>query len=167
MNLFITGATGFVGRFLCTRLLADGLHVRGTLLESESPSSLVVGVEPVIIQPLGPDTVWGDALAGVDTVIHLAARVHIMDDPAADPQTEFRRVNVEGTLKLAREAAKAGAKRFVFISSIKVNGEETATLPKKQFKMVQAWIEIHKEELLVDWELAVNGDDPFRIAPLQ
>jgi nucleoside-diphosphate-sugar epimerase len=76
---------------------------------------------------LGTDTVWEGALAGVDTVIHLAARVHIMDDTAADPLTQFRKVNVEGTARLAREAAKAGVRRLVFISSIKVNGEETGT----------------------------------------
>lgn len=126
MKIFVTGATGFVGHFLCGRLLKDGHAVRGTLLESESPSSLPEGVEPVMIEPLGPDTPWQQALAGVDTIIHLAARVHIMDDKAADPLTEFRKVNVEGTARLAREAAKAGVKRFVFISSIKVNGEESS-----------------------------------------
>lgn len=124
-KFLVTGATGFVGHFLCDRLLKDGHAVRGTLLESESPSSLAEGVEPVMIEPLGPDTPWQQALAGADTVIHLAARVHIMDDKAADPLTEFRKVNVDGTARLAREAAKAGVKRFVFISSIKVNGEET------------------------------------------
>jgi nucleoside-diphosphate-sugar epimerase len=127
-HVLITGATGFIGRFLCTRLLADGLDVRGTLLESEALSSLVEGVEPVIIQPLGPDTSWGDYVAGIDTIIHLAARVHIMDNPAADPLAEFRKVNVDGTSRLAGEAAKTGVKRFVFISSVKVNGEES-TIP--------------------------------------
>jgi len=123
--IFVTGATGFIGRYLCERLLSDGFRVRGTFLESESPLSLPDGVEPSTIQPLGPDTKWTGALAGVETVIHLAGRVHIMADNADDPLTEFRRVNVDGTAQLAREAAKAGVKRFVFISSIKVNGEET------------------------------------------
>jgi len=127
MNCLVTGATGFVGHFLCERLLADGQQVRGTLLESEVPASLVAGVEAVIVQPLGSDTAWGDALAGIETVIHLAARVHIMADPLTDPLAEFRRVNVEGTAKLAYAAANAGVKRFVFISSIKVNGEESST----------------------------------------
>lgn len=127
MQLLVTGASGFVGRFLCTRLLAEGCSVRGTLLGSETPASLVKGVEPVLIEPLGSDTPWSQALSGIDTIIHLAARVHIMNDPLADPLTEFRRVNAEGTMHLAREAAKAGVKRFVFISSIKVNGEESAT----------------------------------------
>lgn len=125
--VLVTGATGFVGRVLCTRLLADGIHVRGTLLESEALSSLVDGVEPAYILPLGFETDWRDALVGIEIVIHLAARVHIMDDAATDPLTEFRKVNVEGTAHLAREAAKAGIKRLVFVSSIKVNGEENVT----------------------------------------
>lgn len=127
MNRFlITGATGFIGRFLCSRLLAEGFSVRGTLLSSEQPSFLVNGVEPVVIDPLGSGTPWQHALAGVDTIIHLAARVHIMDDPESDPVTEFRKVNTEGTRRLACEAVRAGVKRLVFISSIKVNGEESS-----------------------------------------
>jgi nucleoside-diphosphate-sugar epimerase len=125
--VLVTGATGFVGHFLCNRLLAEDFSVCGTLLASESPSSLVDGVEPVTVELLGADTQWSHALAGVDTIIHLAARVHIMDDPSSDPLTEFRKVNVEGTARLAREAAKAAVKRFIFISSIKVNGEESET----------------------------------------
>jgi len=126
MMCLVTGATGFVGRSLCNRLSSNGWNVRGTLLASENPSSLICGIEPVLVEPLGCDTEWSHALAGVDTVIHLAARVHIMDDLSADPIADFRSVNVEGTIRLAREAAKAGVKRFVFISSIKVNGEESS-----------------------------------------
>lgn len=124
-TILVTGATGFVGRHLCNRLLAVGGIVRGTLLPSENATSLVLGVEPVVVEPLGPDTAWRHALVGIETVIHLAARVHIMDDPVADPLTAFRRANTEGTAQLAREAAEAGVKRLVFISSIKVNGEES------------------------------------------
>jgi len=122
--VLVTGATGFVGRFLCERLLAMGLHVRGTLIASESPSSLVAEVEPVVVEPLSMQTPWLHALTGVDTVIHLAARVHIMNDPSADPLVEFRTVNTAGSKQLASEACRAGVKRFVFVSSIKVNGEE-------------------------------------------
>jgi len=126
-TVLVTGATGFIGRFLCKRLTRDGLSVRGTLLASEGPSTLTgLGVEPVIVEPLSAATGWEHALAGVETVIHLAARVHIMDDPAADPLAEFRTVNVAGTTRLAREAARVGVRRLVFISSIKVNGEESA-----------------------------------------
>ena len=124
-TVLVTGATGFVGHVLCNRLITDGFSTRGTLLASEYPSALVSGVEPVSVEPLGVDTEWGHALEGVGTIIHLAARVHIMDDPAADPLIEFRKINVKGTAQLAREAVKAGVRRFVFISSIKVNGEES------------------------------------------
>ncbi len=122
---FVTGATGFVGRFLCERLMADGYLVRATLLPTENRTALLTGVEPAVVQSLGSDTDWSTALEGVDTVIHLAARVHIMDDHATDPLTAFRKVNVEGTVRLAVEAARCGVKRLLFVSSIKVNGEET------------------------------------------
>lgn len=127
VNILVIGTTGFIGRILCQRLLADSLQVRGTLLESESPLSIPDGVEPVVIEPLSSDTPWQHALSDIHSIIHLAARVHIMDDPSTDPLTEFRKVNVEGTARLAREAANAGVRRLVFISSIKVNGEESAT----------------------------------------
>ena len=127
MKMMITGATGFVGRVLTQRLLDDGYTVRGTLLPGESPDRLTPDVLPTVVASLGPDTPWQHALTGVDTVVHLAARVHIMDDPASDPLTEFRKVNTEGTARLAAEAARCGVKRLVFISSIKVNGEETDT----------------------------------------
>lgn len=74
---------------------------------------------------------WARGLNGVDTVVHLAARVHVMADKATDPLTEFRRVNVNGVLNLARQAAKAGIRRFIYLSSIKVNGEQT--LPGRFF----------------------------------
>lgn len=124
-NVLITGATGFVGRHLSSRLLVDGWNVSGTILENELPSRLVDGVKPAMISPLGPNTDWGDALAGIEIVVHLAARVHIMHDDVNDPLAEFRLVNVFGTKRLAYEAARCGVKRIVFISSVKVNGEES------------------------------------------
>jgi nucleoside-diphosphate-sugar epimerase len=125
-SVLVTGATGFVGRSLCSRLLDNGWQVRGTLLASEDTSALISGVEPIVVETLCLDTPWSHALSGIDTIIHLAARVHIMDDAATDPLFEFRKVNTEGTIQLAREAVKAGVKRMVFISTIKVNGEESA-----------------------------------------
>ena len=125
-SVLVTGATGFVGRVLCRRLLEEGFLVRGTLLAGEDPAALCDAVEPVRVGPLGEGTTWSHALGGVDTVIHLAARVHVMADSAADPLAEFRSVNVEGSARLAREAVRAGVRRLVFISSIKVNGEESA-----------------------------------------
>jgi len=125
-SMLVTGATGFVGRSLCSRLRDDGFFVRGTQRNLESHLSLLQGIEPVLIDPLGPNTSWGASLDGIDTIIHLAARVHIMNDPSKDPLSEFRYVNVEGTSKLARDAVKSGVKRFVYISSIKVNGEKSS-----------------------------------------
>lgn len=126
-RILITGATGFVGRMLTKRLLCTNDQIIGTLLESEQPADLETGVTPVRVSPLGADTDWQAALHEVNTIIHLAARVHIMNETSSDPLTEFRAVNVAGTERLAREAVKAGVKRLVFISSIKVNGEETST----------------------------------------
>lgn len=126
MTVLVTGATGFVGRSLCQHLVSLGHLVRGTLLAWESAKDLADGVVPVVVEPLQGDTEWGDALNGVDTVIHLAARVHVMSDPSTDPLVEFTRVNTDGTSRLAREAARAGLRRLVFVSSIKVNGEEAA-----------------------------------------
>lgn len=125
-RVLVTGATGFVGRALTARLVAAGASVWGTLLGWESPDSVSAGVEPVVIEPLDGDTPWSHALAGVEVVIHLAARVHIMAESAGDPLSEFRKVNTAGTRRLAREAAAAGVKRLVFVSSVKVNGEESS-----------------------------------------
>jgi nucleoside-diphosphate-sugar epimerase len=128
-RILVTGATGFVGSILCQRLLADSQQVRGTLLESESLLSLLEGVEPVVIDPLGPDTPWRHALSGIRTIIHLAARVHVMRETATDPLQEFRKVNLKGTERLARQAAQAGVKRFVFMSTIGVNGDNSGEKP--------------------------------------
>jgi nucleoside-diphosphate-sugar epimerase len=123
-SILLTGATGFVGRALAARLVADGWCVRpATRRRGQLADAAVVG-------NIDGHTDWRAALDGVETVIHLAARVHVMRDAARDPLAEFRRVNVEGTLNLARQAAQAGARRFVFMSTLKVNGEATpATAP--------------------------------------
>lgn len=126
-RILVTGATGFIGGFLCKHLLLEGHSLCGTILAHENPSSLVAGVHPEVIKPLGPETPWDEHLAGIETIIHLAGRVHIMHDQSINALDEFRKINVEGTLKLAHDAVKAGVNRFVFISSVKVNGEESAT----------------------------------------
>ncbi len=122
MNVLVTGPDGFVGTAVCAQLLADGLHARGAQWK---PAPLPNGCESVVVGDIDAQTDWSAALHGIDAVVHLAARVHIMDDMAEDPLAAFRKVNVAGTRRLAEEAAKAGVRRFVFISSIKVNGEET------------------------------------------
>ncbi len=125
-KVLVTGAGGFIGRALCVKILAAGCQVRGTIRSESDVSRLPGGVEAVSIVSIDSDTKWDDALAGIDTVVHLAARVHVMNDSSLDPITEYRKVNVEGTKCLAVAAANAGVKRFVYISSIKVNGEGKA-----------------------------------------
>jgi len=88
-------------------------------------TALPSGVEGAMIGDIGPETDWSDALSGIEAIVHLAARVHVMRESAADPLAAYREVNVEGTKCLAIAAANAGVKRFVYISSVKVNGERT------------------------------------------
>ncbi len=114
----ITGGTGFIGSALIARLQAEGLHplgtCRGTSLNQRCVSA----------PPLEADGDWSHLLTGIDTVVHTAARVHVMRDTSSNPLDAFRAVNVTGSLNLARQAASAGVRRLVFISSVKVNGEE-------------------------------------------
>lgn len=124
LKLLVTGATGFIGRRFCRVASEKGLVVRPALRRPEGMDSVAVG-------DINALTDWSPALEGVDTVVHLAARLHVMDEAAEDPLAEFRRVNVDGTKNLAGQAARGGVRRFVFLSSIKVNGE--ATLPGQAF----------------------------------
>jgi len=123
-RILVTGASGFVGGHLITSLAAQpSAAVRGvvrTKLEGDDSARIAVG-------EISGDTDWSEALEGQHAIVHTAARTHILDDKAADPLAEFRNVNVAGTLNLARQAAAAGVERFVFISSIKVNGELTTS----------------------------------------
>lgn len=121
-KLLVTGASGFVGRFLCTELLARGYFVRAAV---RSQLAITEG-ERVNVPDIAHDTDWTAALADIDTVIHLAARVHVMYDNAADPLHDFRKLNVAGTMHLARMAAASGVQRLIYVSSIKVNGERTS-----------------------------------------
>ena len=122
MKALVTGANGFLGKFLCTALRQTG-HVVFAAMRTVDVQKNVS--KQVVVGLINGDTDWSAGLNGVDAVIHLAARVHVMNDTASDPLTEFRKVNVDGTLNLAMQAAQAGVRRFIFISSIKVNGEAT------------------------------------------
>lgn len=119
----VTGASGFVGSHLMQEMKLRCLPVRGVT------RGTVPGL--VTVPSYGPEMDWSKCIEGVDTVVHLAARVHIMRETASDPLSLFREANVTATLNLARQAAKAGVRRFIFVSSIKVNGERTE--PGKPF----------------------------------
>jgi nucleoside-diphosphate-sugar epimerase len=125
-QLPVTGANGFIGRPFCITAIKRGWSVRGT---SRHPTdkALVFPEELVttVVQTLDGKTDWTSTLKDCNIVLHLAARVHVMAETSVDPLYEFRRINVQGTLNLARHAVVAGVKRFIFVSSIGVNGEET------------------------------------------
>lgn len=111
-----------MGKHLCTEIYQQGRAVKSVVRSSNDRgnSSMLE-----IVESINSESNWTEAFRDVDVIIHLAARVHVMNDKASDTLAEFRRVNVDGTINLARQAAQAGIKRFVFISSIKVNGEHT------------------------------------------
>jgi nucleoside-diphosphate-sugar epimerase len=122
-NVLLTGATGFLGRQLSNVLLGRPAYELTVAIRdpSEFSNKCVFRISGL------DDTVeWDAVLRGKDAVIHTAARVHVMKEETDDPAAEYRLVNVNGTLHLARHAAAAGVRRFIFISSIKVNGEQTA-----------------------------------------
>jgi nucleoside-diphosphate-sugar epimerase len=120
VKVLVTGANGFIGRAVIERLRRDGYAVRAAI--RKSADMLPPDVERTA-GALHPDRDWSDSLHRVDAVVHLAARVHVMQDTAPDPLEEYRRVNVDGTVKLASSAAAAGVRRFVYLSTLKVNGE--------------------------------------------
>lgn len=122
MKFLVTGANGFVGSALCEALSGQGYTVRAAV---RFANVVLNNFECAAVGELDGRTGWENALLGVDVVIHLAARVHVMTDKASNPLAEFRRVNVAGTENLARQAARADVKRLVYVSSIKVNGEAT------------------------------------------
>lgn len=127
MKILVTGANGFVGRALCSQLLASGIEVHAAVrMPLTSPPANTL-LKTFVVGDIDLETDWTAALTNVDAVIHLAARVHMMQDQAVDPLGEFLKVNLDATANLARQAATAGVKRFVYLSSIKVNGESAGS----------------------------------------
>ncbi|MDR0565291.1 MAG: NAD-dependent epimerase/dehydratase family protein [Azoarcus sp.] len=133
-KILLTGSSGFVGQALARRLVAEGHHlrlpVRSELLwQSEN-------AETFHFEGLETPMNWMDALGGVRTVIHCACRPYFENDPAADPQAEYRRCNVDGTVRLASQAARSGVRRFVFVSTAEVCG--TRSRPGYPFSVESA-----------------------------
>jgi nucleoside-diphosphate-sugar epimerase len=131
INWAVTGATGFVGAALMQRLAmqqlgqASGIADNVLGITRNEPAKAVKGVRYVPVGDFSDVTDWLPILSGIDVLVHIAARVHVMADTAVDPLAEFRRMNVDCTLNLARHAYAAGVQRFVFVSSIGVNGDKT------------------------------------------
>ena len=122
-RILLTGATGFIGKSMAKRLFSDGYNIVSAL--RVHPTAQLLSGEVIVVGDIGSNTDWSRALSGVEFVVHCASRVHIMTDVSKNPLAEFRAVNVGGTISLAKQAAAAGVKRFIFLSSIKVNGEST------------------------------------------
>lgn len=123
--VLITGCSGFIGRALAKKCLSEGWTVKGTIRSDLISRNLPGGVEPVIVQDVGPHTNWSEALDAVTAIVHLAARVHASSNSDCDSDSieEYFRVNLVGTSNLARSAASAGVRRMVFLSTVKVHGE--------------------------------------------
>jgi nucleoside-diphosphate-sugar epimerase len=129
-RVLVTGAEGFIGPAACARLDQAGVPVRRALRRQPDSDTKAGGL--IVVGDVDGSTDWAAALDGVSHVLHLANRAHRLEEDASDPLAEYRRVNVDGTRAIALQAAAAGVRRFVFISSIKVNGE--ATTPGRPFR---------------------------------
>jgi nucleoside-diphosphate-sugar epimerase len=131
MTILVTGASGFIGVALCANLHCLGFVVRAVVRNINQAYKIPCGADQksyldvAMIGDISPETNWESTLCDVSQVVHLAARVHVMLDKSADPISEFRKLNVDSTISLAKQAALAGVKRFIYLSSIKVNGELT------------------------------------------
>jgi nucleoside-diphosphate-sugar epimerase len=124
--VLVTGATGFIGRSLCPLLRSRGFAVRAAV---RGRAVLPADIEIAQIDALGPETHWSAAVSGADAIVHLAGRAHVLESTGADEAAKARAVNVEATVHLARAAMRAGVRRFVFVSSAKVHGEQNTDGP--------------------------------------
>ena len=135
MNVLVTGANGFVGSYLCTALVKNNDLVSAVVRNANnnnSPKNV-----KLIVKELSGETNWKDSFHGVDVVIHLAGRAHVMNESAIDPYLAYAEINVNATRNLAEQAARNGIKRFIFLSSIKVNGERTGETAFNESNMPQ------------------------------
>lgn len=151
-KVLVTGANGFIGRVLAARLAEKSdREVRGSVRRADA--ALSANVQPVVVGDLGADTDWSLALADVDCVIHTAGRAHVLKSEP-DSAEAFRKANVEGALSIARQAIDAGVRRFIFISSIGVNGARTYGTPFSEGVEPQPHAEYARSKLEAEVELA-------------
>lgn len=148
-NILITGSNGFVGRALF-RYVKDNhqYSVQGAVRKASQQDTSLFSVGDI-----DATTDWSDALLNKDIVVHIAARAHVMNDSNVDPIAEYRRVNVDGTLNLARQAVTAGVKRFIFISSIGVNGGHQQSKPFLYSDSPAPWDDYTKSKYEAEIEL--------------
>ena len=123
-NLLITGANGYIGSALALELTLVTNHIVRASVRKKT-IKLPSQIQVIENMEVSDDTNWTDTLQNIDVVIHCAARVHIMDEKSQNSILEFKKINADGTLNLARQAAALGVKRFIFLSTIGVNGAET------------------------------------------
>ena len=123
MRVMVTGANGFIGLALCKKMLDKGWMVKGVVRSTKYLNLFPDGIDIVQIRSVAGDFDWSKALINIDVIVHLAARVHVSRDSISNPLNAYRHVNVSGTERLAREAAAAKVRRFIFISSVKVHGK--------------------------------------------
>ena len=128
LRVLVTGANGFVGRSVCADLLLKGYHVVAAMRDSESGHRIAPNgnLDARLVGNICGETDWMSALSGCSTVIHLAARAHILCDTVSDPMHAFREINVAGSVQLAKSAMRAGVRRFIYVSSVGVNGRRTS-----------------------------------------
>jgi nucleoside-diphosphate-sugar epimerase len=133
MRVLVTGANGFIGQSFCLALAGKGFFIRAALREARRSANVLCGANEVCtIGNIDEWTDWGEALVGVNAVIHLAAKVHAMSEQHRIHVNDFKEVNTKGTLRLAKMAAHAGVTRFIYLSTIKVNGDQTGNTPFKE-----------------------------------
>lgn len=135
MKVLVTGANGFVGQALCRRLCEDEKHEVVAAVRGEAKS--ITGISHCQVGDIHSQTAWKHALGGVDVVVHLAGRAHVMHDTHIDPLAAYKAINTYGTLNAARQAVAAGVRRFIYVSSIKVCGEGQSLVSEAAYDETQ------------------------------